>query len=197
MLSYDCVRGDDLNMARKNKESSVWHNPPGTHECPDGEWVPANRFKDLRDSHTQKGKRVLQVPKAEELHGVLANLATPNFDILGIGQPGVLKIIFCPKLDPLHLKLLDRLAASWQSDPRILGASDPRVIQNHPAFRAFIDAGVKVVPYILKRYQNENAAWALALREILGFSPVKPEHRGKADLVREDWLNWGTQNGLL
>ncbi|HKZ39773.1 MAG TPA: hypothetical protein VJ044_02360 [Candidatus Hodarchaeales archaeon] len=100
-------------------------------------------------------------------------------------------------LDSLHEELFDALAISWQEESRIRNSSDPLYVLKHPAYLAFIKAGKVALPYILQRYSRENKPWSLALREITGISPVKKDHRGIAEKIRIDWLEWGRNNGYL
>jgi len=79
--------------------------------------------------------------------------------------------------------------------------SNFKEIFEHTAYKAIIVLGKdnpgKTLPLIFQDYAKHNRLWSHALREITGVSPVKPEHKGRADKIREDWLEWGKQNGFL
>ncbi|MGD0089616.1 MAG: hypothetical protein ABSE73_06815 [Planctomycetota bacterium] len=93
--------------------------------------------------------------------------------------------------------LFKTLTQCWKEDPTVRLSSNPRAPLRHPAYDLIIKLGSVMVPHILRDYAENGGRWAAALTRIVGESPVKPEHRGKADKVRDDWLAWGRKHGHL
>jgi hypothetical protein len=95
-------------------------------------------------------------------------------------------------------KRFQELAAKWKGDFSLSCSSNPNDCLKNEAFKEIIAAGSAATPLILKDYEATDCMeWAVALGQIVGFSPVKPESRGKSDLVRKDWLEWGRGKGLV
>ena len=95
-------------------------------------------------------------------------------------------------------KRFQELTAKWQGDFSLSISSNPTDCLKNEAFKEIIAAGSAATPLILKDYAaTDHFEWAVALGQINGFSPVKPESRGKSDLVRKDWLEWGRKEGLV
>lgn len=74
--------------------------------------------------------------------------------------------------------------------------SSPAAIREHPCFldlRGREDLGVRLA---LRRLREGPAYihWFLLLGEITGASP---EHAGRVEEMRRDWLSWGKTNGFL
>ena len=93
-----------------------------------------------------------------------------------------------------------QLEAQWTAETRIL--SDPRKIMGHPAMRAIVALGDKVVPIILRELQSKPSLLAWALPEITGERPAPAKIEGgfcKQDVVAETeaWLQWGRGKGLV
>ncbi len=91
----------------------------------------------------------------------------------------------------------NELVKIWQNDFGLSLRSDPCAVLDNRAYLEIISMGKDVLPLIFKDYDKTGAPWAIALRSILCGSPVKPESRGKANKVREDWLAWARENGYL
>lgn len=90
------------------------------------------------------------------------------------------------------------LADWWKQDPFLKVSSNPVALLNHPAFRALASTGAAVVPLVLRDYQsNPEAPWDLFLERVVESTPCSEEHRGKPELIRQAWLDWGRQHGLL
>ena len=94
-------------------------------------------------------------------------------------------------------KLFDVLTNAWKSDAHVKLSASPKAVLENSAYCYLIDIGAAILPLVFEDYEREDSAWPVALNRIVGKSPVKAEHRGKARLIREDWLNWGRENGYL
>jgi hypothetical protein len=71
--------------------------------------------------------------------------------------------------------------------------ASPASIRNHPSFEQIKRMGQAAVPMILRRLDAESIVWLIALREILGESPVAEESRGLIDRMVDDWKRWGRE----
>ena len=101
-------------------------------------------------------------------------------------------------MESVDEKRFQELTAKWQGDFSLSISSNPTDCLKNDAFREIIAMGPAALPLILREYEaTAHMEWAVALGQICGFSPVKPESRGKSDLVRNDWLEWGRKEGLV
>lgn len=67
----------------------------------------------------------------------------------------------------------------------------------HPAYQQIVQIGWSAVPYLIREMGLEDHRWCMALTAITGENPIREEHRGKVDLMSQDWLEWGIQKGLI
>ncbi len=81
------------------------------------------------------------------------------------------------------------LASQWQSD--VEGMSSTAQMSQHPAYQEIIGMGTKVVPLLLRELKQNPLYWLLALSEITGENPIKPEQRGRVKQMAEAWIEWG------
>ena len=100
-------------------------------------------------------------------------------------------------MESVDEKRFQELTAKWKGDLNISFSSNPLAVLKNEAYKEIIAMGSAALPLILRDYQENGGAWAVALGHICGHSPVKPESRGKSDLVRNDWLEWGRKEGLV
>lgn len=90
-------------------------------------------------------------------------------------------------------RFFNLLTKWWKTDPYVSAASDPAILQAHPAFKAIIGEGPRIAPMILRDYQSDpEAPWDLALELIFPDVTFAEQHRGSPKLIREDWLAWGS-----
>lgn len=87
-----------------------------------------------------------------------------------------------------------RLARQWRTERRGLSGSE---LCETPAYLAIIALGPAVLPHILHDLERRADHWFVALRQISGDDPVRPEHWGRVDRTADDWLAWGRAQGLL
>ncbi len=78
------------------------------------------------------------------------------------------------------------LASQWQSD--VEGMSSTAQMSQHPAYQEIIGMGTKVVPLLLRELKQNPLYWLLALSEITGENPIKPEQRGRVIQMAEAWI---------
>jgi hypothetical protein len=87
------------------------------------------------------------------------------------------------------------LAQQWKAATALLSATSAQV--SHPAYQAIIALGPAVVPYLLQDLERESVHWFEALQAITGEDPVARGHWGNIPAMRDDWLTWGRQRGLI
>jgi hypothetical protein len=64
-------------------------------------------------------------------------------------------------------------------------------------YQEIIGMGLPVVPLILEELQAEPDHWYWALQAITGENPVPAEVDGDMRRIRDAWLEWGRQQGLI
>ncbi len=88
-----------------------------------------------------------------------------------------------------------RLAAEWKEQARYL--SDTRRMAMLRPFQAIIGMGLPVVPLILQELRDDPHHWFWALEVITDENPVPGDVNGDVARMREAWLNWGREQGLI
>lgn len=88
-----------------------------------------------------------------------------------------------------------RLANEWREQAGYL--SDSRRKAMLPSYQAIIGMGLPVLPLILEELQRESNHWYWALEAITGEDPVPADVNGDMRRIREAWLEWGRQHGLI
>lgn len=87
------------------------------------------------------------------------------------------------------------LAAQWRRETMPLSSSTEKVI--HPAYQRIIGLGPAVIPLILQELEQNGGHWFWALRSLTGENPVEPEDAGQVAKMKDTWLAWGRQWGLI
>lgn len=87
------------------------------------------------------------------------------------------------------------LTQEWKSATAHLSSTTE--ISLHPAYQRIIGMGETAVPFILQEMSDSPDHWFWALKAITGDSPVPAEHRGRIELMTEDWLVWGKSKGYI
>ncbi|MGK2965213.1 MAG: hypothetical protein ACSLFM_06360 [Tepidiformaceae bacterium] len=88
------------------------------------------------------------------------------------------------------------LSEWWHESTDVL--SSPSEKAEHPAYQRVIAMGAAAVPYMLREIdETQGGDWYIALRRILGFSPVPPEAAASSKAVRDAWLAWGRSAGVI
>ena len=67
----------------------------------------------------------------------------------------------------------------------------------HGSYQEIIGLGRDALPLILSRLSTEPNHWFWALRAIAGEDPVPAADAGKFDAMRQTWLQWGRNRGLV
>ena len=88
-----------------------------------------------------------------------------------------------------------RLAAEWKEQARYL--SDTRRMAMLRPYQAIIGMGLPVVPLILAELRDDPHHWFWALEAITDADPIPADVRGKVPRMREAWLSWGREQGLI
>jgi hypothetical protein len=88
-----------------------------------------------------------------------------------------------------------KLAAEWKEQARYL--SDTRRTAMLRPYQAIIGMGLPVVPLILEELRDDPHHWFWALEVITDANPVPEGTNGDVKLMREAWLNWGREQGLI
>ncbi len=86
------------------------------------------------------------------------------------------------------------LAHRWHRETDHLSVISQKVL--HPAYQQMIGLGPDAVPLILHELLVRPGHWSWALNAITGEDPVLDD-QGGFGAVRESWLNWGREHGLL
>jgi hypothetical protein len=90
----------------------------------------------------------------------------------------------------------NQLAKTWLMETGIL--SNTGLALENPAYKEILEMGEDVVPLILENLRFPGGHWFQALHILTGreCSLQKPAYYSYIH-VREDWLNWGKQEGLI
>lgn len=92
-------------------------------------------------------------------------------------------------------KRFDRYADDWKIQTAHLSILSRRVL--HPSYQRIIGLGQEALPLILRRLSSQPDHWFWALQSISRADPVKPEDVGKFAAMRDAWITWGRDRGLV
>lgn len=96
--------------------------------------------------------------------------------------------------NPALMKRFTDLAREWHEATMEITAPD--VTLAHPACRAIVALGARVIPLILAKLEvDPHFPWMFVLHEMTGAQPVPPESAGNLSAARDAWLSWGRANG--
>ena len=87
------------------------------------------------------------------------------------------------------------LAEQWKSETAHQSLMSNIVL--HRSYQEIIGLGHDVLPLILKNLSVEPNHWFWALRAISGEDPVPAGDVGRFDAMRNAWLEWGRNRGLM
>jgi len=87
------------------------------------------------------------------------------------------------------------LAEQWHNETGML--SYPAQIVSHPAYLEIIAIRPKMITPILNDLRDVGGYWYPALRALTGENPVPKEARGRPQLMKEAWVQWGREHGYL
>ncbi len=84
---------------------------------------------------------------------------------------------------------IDRLISQWELETQLL-SSHTRMMK-HEAIEQIIHRGRDAVGPIIRHLLRAGPSWIiLALPSLTGQNPTAPEHRGKIELLCNDWTHW-------
>lgn len=92
-------------------------------------------------------------------------------------------------------RTFSNLANQWRTETAHLSSITAKIA--HPAYMRIIGLGPAAIPFVLSRLETEPAYWFAALRSLTGYDPVQPEDYGRFRAMREAWLEWGRNRGLI
>jgi hypothetical protein len=87
------------------------------------------------------------------------------------------------------------LAQQWYDETAHLSSS-ARIVSNQN-YLSIIAMGQQALPAILRRLRENPEPWFSALLAITSENPVKPEDIGKFNRMRQAWLDWGSDRGVI
>lgn len=90
----------------------------------------------------------------------------------------------------------NELKEIWLNETLVM--SNPNMIFGNSSHQEIIKFGPCVLPLIFKSLQNnEPHFWCNALQTLTGVQPIPREHYGIVREMRQDWINWGKENGYI
>ena len=89
----------------------------------------------------------------------------------------------------------DRYADEWRAQTVHTSVLARRIM--HPSYQKIIGLGRGALPFILDRLSSQPDHWFWALRSISDEDPVMPEDVGRFDAMRDAWIKWGRDRGLV
>lgn len=98
-------------------------------------------------------------------------------------------------IDPRIERTFSALADEWQRDTAHL-SSIPTIVM-HPAHQQIIGMGPGVLPLILRHMRDRPGYWFWALETIARETPITAAMAGDIRQMKQAWLNWGTERGLI
>jgi hypothetical protein len=109
------------------------------------------------------------------------------------------RVVRSPVQVPIPIESLadkfDSLATQWKKETMHLSSVTDKAI--HPCYQRIIGLGPDVIPLILQRLRKNDGHWYWALQSITGENPVRPEHHGDINNMKNDWIMWGVHKGYI
>ncbi len=87
------------------------------------------------------------------------------------------------------------LAQKWYEETRFLSFASQR--EANPTYQAILAMGNTILPYLFRELEAGETAWFGALRHLTQANPVLPEHKGKHELAKQDWLQWAKEQKII
>ena len=97
--------------------------------------------------------------------------------------------------DAFDTNEFQRLVEQWQQQTGMLSSITMKI--KHPAYRAIVAMGPAAIPSLLKELRDRPSYWFTALRELAAQDANKPSSKGNFGEVRDAWLAWGKERGLI
>ena|SRR5215813_1104719 len=92
-------------------------------------------------------------------------------------------------------RIFQSLAKQWREETMFLSSLTQKVL--HPAYQQIIGLGPDALPLILRELKENGGHWFWALGAITRENPVAAEDAGRVKKMKEAWLDWGKQHGLI
>lgn len=87
------------------------------------------------------------------------------------------------------------LVENWKRDSQYV--SSTQEMANLKTYRQIIDIGREVLPLLLMELQRDPDYWFVALQELSGANPVRPDQLGRLNQMSNAWLQWGRDQNLI
>jgi hypothetical protein len=87
------------------------------------------------------------------------------------------------------------LAQEWKRESRFASTANQMFLL--PSYQKIIGLGPDAIPVILRDLQKESNHWYWALAALSGENPVESQDAGNVRAMRQAWVEWGRQRGLL
>lgn len=92
-------------------------------------------------------------------------------------------------------RCFEKHADEWKTRTAHLSVLSQRIM--HPSYQRIIGLGRDVLPLIIERLSTHPDHWFWALRSISGEDPVRREDEGRFGAMRDAWIRWGRNRGLI
>lgn len=91
-------------------------------------------------------------------------------------------------------RFFEHLLHTWREEA--FGYSILQRLYSRESYRALIEMGEPVVPWLLRELQERPFHWTHALAQITRAQPVQAESKGRLEATVRDWLNWARQKRI-
>jgi hypothetical protein len=107
-------------------------------------------------------------------------------------------IVVTKKLEQASFKKFIQLKDQWLDETKYI--SNPQKIYSNGAYLEIICMGGRVTPWIIRELKKDPNHWFHALTQITKHNPkhnpIKDDHAGNLELMRNDWLFWAKNNNI-
>lgn len=88
------------------------------------------------------------------------------------------------------INMFDLLLSTWEEETTFI--SSISMIAKHPAKKEMINTlGKDAIPLLIEELERgPSHCCFIALGELTGVNPIPEEHRGRVQLMAEDWIKW-------
>lgn len=104
-------------------------------------------------------------------------------------------IIISQKLKAEKFRKFIKLRDKWKEETLFV-SSGTSIISNS-AYKEIIGIGNLAIPWIIRELTKNDDHWFFALEQITGHNPIEKENIGKVKKMKEDWLNWASENDYV
>ena len=93
---------------------------------------------------------------------------------------------------PLSQEKFDELVGRIKRDTMF--SSRAQDIIDHPAHDELMWYGKSAIPFVIADLRKEPFHWFMTLYMLTGHNPIRQEHAGYVEKMRQDWLSWYDTN---